>query len=112
MGEATGAPDNTWGSGKLDVAAAIDQARVARFPKISNVRVDGATLSWDTDMPSTSALRFHAHQRQLRLGNSLGTQEDRTPRTQHRLTLAGLGASSYYCEILAHFSGGLVDARR
>jgi subtilisin family serine protease len=105
-GEAAGTPNNTWGSGKLDVAAAVEQARAARFPKISNVRVDGATLSWETDIPSVGALRFHTHQRQLRLGNSLGLQEAGTLGTQHTLTLTGPSSGAYYCEVLATSQAG------
>jgi hypothetical protein len=105
-GEAAGTPNNTWGSGKLDVAAAIEQARAAQFPKISNVRVSGATLAWETDIPSIGALRFHTHQRQLRLGNSLGPQKASTLSTRHSLTLSGLGAGAYYCEVLATSQAG------
>jgi subtilisin family serine protease len=105
-GQAASAPDNSWGSGKLDVAAAVEQARTARFPRISNVRVNGATLSWETDIPTTGAVRFHTHQRKLKLGSILGRLEDGTPRTEHSLTLADLDSGAYACEILAVSEAG------
>jgi subtilisin family serine protease len=99
-GQASSAPDNSWGSGKLDVAAAVEQARTAQFPRVSNVRVNGATLSWETDIPTIGMVRFHTHHRRLKLGVILGRLEDETPRTEHSLTLTDLDAGAYVCEIL------------
>lgn len=103
-GFAAGAPDIAWGSGKLDAAAAVEQARAARFPRISNVHINGVTIAWETDIPTTGAVRFHTHRRRLQLGKSLGSRATLTPGTQHSLTLSDLADGTYFCEILA-FSG-------
>lgn len=100
-GFASSAPDNTWGSGKLDVEAAIERAATVQFPQISNVAVNNKTLLWYTEMPTTSAVRFHTHRRQLQLGKNLGTQVDLTLRNHHTLTLKELSSGTYYCELLA-----------
>ena len=100
-GFAFSAPDNIWGNGKLDVEAAVEGARTARFPQIRNVQVNGTSLSWQTDIPTTAAVRFHTHQRQLQLGKSLGSRADLTLQTGHRIALNGLDPGTYYCEILA-----------
>ncbi|WP_026732034.1 S8 family serine peptidase [Fischerella sp. PCC 9605] len=88
-----------WGSGKLDVKAAVERARTIQFSQISNVQINGATLSWQTDIPTTTVVRFHTHQGKLQLGKVVGTQEDSTLQTNHTLTLSGLSPGTYYCEI-------------
>lgn len=109
-GLAAVAPDNVWGSGKLDIEAAIARARTARFPVISNVTVSGATLRWRTDVPTTSAVRFHTHQRQLQLGKSLSSRTDLVPRTEHEMTLSGLASGKYFCEVLAFTNDNLLTS--
>lgn len=100
-GFASSAPDNTWGYGKLDIEAALQCAKVAHFPIISNVRVTGATVSWETDIPTTGAIRFQTHKRWLELGKNVGSQVDLTLSRNHSLTLSGLSQGRYYCEIIA-----------
>lgn len=93
--------DITWGSGKLNVEAAIERVYEAQFPQISNVQVNGTTLSWHTDIPTTSTVRFHTHQLRLQLGKHLDSQEDSMLHTDHTMTLNGLSPGINYCEILA-----------
>jgi subtilisin family serine protease len=100
-GFASKAPDNTWGSGKLDVEAAVKCAESVRFPKISNVQVDGVKLSWQTDIPTTSAVRFNTNQRQLQLGKKLDSIAALTLSNDHIITLTNLSTGKYFCEILA-----------
>jgi Subtilase family len=105
-GAASQASDNVWGGGKLDVLAAVEQARKAQFPQISDVRVNGATLTWTTDIPTASRVRFHTHQRKLQLGKALGSSEDVAFVTEHNLTLNGQPAGKYFCEIVATSENG------
>ena len=107
-GFATSAPDNRWGSGKLDIEAAIARAQTARFPEITGVVVTGNVLSWTTDIPTSSAVRFHTHQGQLQLGKSLGSRTDLTLRTDHVMALDSLDDGDYYCEVLAYGRDGLL----
>ena len=100
-GFAASAPDNIWGNGKLNVETAVQLAKTVQFPQIDNVQVNGATISWKTDIPTSGAVRFHPHQRQLQLGKNLGSQVNLKLQTDHELTLIGLSAGTYYCEILA-----------
>jgi subtilisin family serine protease len=100
-GLAAGAPNPSWGAGKLDIAAAVDQARTAQFPVISNVAVEGATLSWRTDIPTTAAVRFHTNRLQLQLGRELGSRVNLNLSTKHSLTLAELAPGEYFCEVVA-----------
>jgi len=100
-GFAAGAPDNTWGAGKLDVAEAVRLARTVVFPTITNVTVTGTAISWTTNVPTTAAVRFNTHQRRMLLGRSSGSLADLTLATQHRLDLAGRPPGTYFCEVLA-----------
>ncbi|HKR22367.1 MAG TPA: S8 family serine peptidase, partial [Pyrinomonadaceae bacterium] len=107
-GFATTAPDDRWGNGKLDVEAAIARAKTARFAVITGVVITGNVLTWETDIPTTSAVRFHTHEGQLQLGKSLGSRTDLTPRTDHMMTLDTLDAGDYVCEVLAYTREGLL----
>ena len=105
-GFAAHTPDTTFGSGTLDVAAAVGQARTARFPRITGVRVDGSSLAWQTDTAASSAVRYHASRSQLQLGKTLGSQTNPTPQTTHTADLAELEPGTYFCEIAATSQDG------
>jgi subtilisin family serine protease len=100
-GFASSAPDHGWGSGKLDVQRAIEIARTLRFPAISNVTVQGTSIAWQTDIPTTGAVRYNTHARRLLLGRASGSRADLSLGAQHALDLAGLPAGTYLCEILS-----------
>jgi subtilisin family serine protease len=100
-GLAAGAPDPSWGAGKLNVALAVERARSVQFPLISNVSVNGAALAWQTDIPTTGAVRFHTRQLSLQLGREMGSRVDLNPATSHTVTLTGLAAGDYFCEIVS-----------
>jgi len=102
-GFAASAPDNAWGSGKIDMTGAIENVAAIVFPRIRGVAVDGAVVSWQTDIPTTSAVRFHTHKRQLELGRNTGSQADLVLGTDHRIDLGPVLApdTTYFCEILA-----------
>ncbi len=104
---AAGAPDGIWGDGKLDIAAALKLATQARFPRILDVQITGTVVRWRTDEPSTGAVRFHHHQRQLELGKSSGSEADLHLAKEHTIDLAlRLKAGIvYFCEILAFDQG-------
>jgi subtilisin family serine protease len=109
-GLAATAPDDLWGGGKLDIQAVLNRAQTARFAEIQAVTVMGQDLSWRTDIPTTGAVRFHTHQRQLQLGKNLGSRAALTPATDHTISLAGLESGNYYCEILAYTDDGLMTS--
>jgi subtilisin family serine protease len=102
--EFTDTPENAWGSGKLNVREAVEYARTVQFPRISNVQVHSfTTLSWQTDIPTRTIIRFHSHPAKLQVGKVLYEQIDNTLHTDHTLTLTlnELPAGTYYCEIVA-----------
>lgn len=100
-GAAASAPDDNFGSGRLTVQTAVDLARTAQFPAVANVAVNGTRLSWETDIPTTGAVRFNTRQRRMLLGRATGSQASLTPGVQHEIDLAGLPPATYHCEIIA-----------
>lgn len=100
-GAAASAPDDGWGDGRLTVQRAVELARTVRFPIVSNVAVNGTTVSWDTDIPTTGAVKYNPHQRRLLLGRSTGSRASLTVGTHHSIDLQGLPTATYNCEILA-----------
>jgi subtilisin family serine protease len=100
-GFAVSAPDNTWGNGKLDVQAAVETARAVQFPVIRDVEIGETDVSWQTDVPTTGAVRFHTHQRQLLLGKNRGSRADLTLQTEHVVSLADLPPDTYWFEVMA-----------
>jgi len=103
-GGAAEAPDNTWGHGKLDVEAALELARQVHFPVVSNVHVEGDTISWETDIETTAAVRFLSNRRQLLLGKNARSISDLTLARSHRIQLKDVPSGNYFCQIIA-FSG-------
>jgi len=104
-GAAATAPDDNWGSGRLTVQRAVELARTVQFPVVSNVTVTGAKLAWETDTPTTGAVRFNPQQRRMALGRTVGSQASLTPGVQHEIDLAGLPPATYHCEIIAFTTG-------
>ncbi|MDJ0508709.1 MAG: S8 family peptidase [Crocosphaera sp.] len=100
-GFAMSAPDNIWGNGKLMVENAINIAKNVSFPQISQVKIEGKTIYWTTDVETTGAIGFHTHQHQLQLGKNLGSRPSLTQKTQHQITLKDLPVGTYYCKIIA-----------
>jgi len=94
------APDEIWGTGKLDAAAAIATARSVVFPEITDVKVNNGHLIVKTDIPTTVTVSFHRSRRQLLLGKSEGTRAHLTLATHHDLDFTNLAAGTYLCEVL------------
>ena len=100
-GAAASAPDDEWGSGRLDIRRAVELARAVRFPVVSNVRVSETKITWDTDIPTSGAVRFNPHQRRMLLGRASGSRSTLAVGLQHEINLLGLPAAIYHCEIIA-----------
>lgn len=96
-----GVPDNAWGYGRLDVQAALEVAARARFPMISDVSVEGTTISWQTDINTTGEVRLLPNRRQLVLGKSPHSLGDTRPSRRHQVTVACLPAGRYFFQIVA-----------
>ncbi|MEV6811584.1 S8 family peptidase [Micromonospora sp. NPDC051296] len=109
-GASAGAPDDNWGAGRLDLAAAVAAARTARFPAVRDVEVDGAALVFGTDIPADSTVRCHTVRTRLAIGKTLATLAGAAAATRHRADLAGLGPGDYLCEIAVRGPDGLVTA--
>jgi subtilisin family serine protease len=103
-GSAAEAPDSGWGHGKLDVEAALELARQVQFPLVSNVHVEGDTISWETDIETTGAIRFLPTRRQLLLGKNTRSISDLTLARSHRIKLTGVPVGDYFCQIVAFSS--------
>ncbi len=102
VGLAAVAPDNAWGSGKLNAASAYQTAQTLRFPQFADVSIEGSTLAFRTDPPTTSAVRFHTNRRHLQLGKNVSSRSNLTATQAHAFSLADLPAGIYYCEIIAY----------
>jgi|GEM_PF-2385508 len=108
-GPSEGVPDNAWGHGILDVQAALEVAARARFPKITDVRVEGATIYWQTDIASTGAVRLLPNRRQLVLGKSPHSFKDPSTSRSHRVTVEGLPAGVYFFQVEAVSEDGFTS---
>lgn len=100
-GAAVAAPDDEWGGGRLTVRRAVELARAAHFPVVSNVAVTGTNISWETDIPTTGAVRFNSHQRRMLLGRASGSRVSLVPGLRHSIDLQGLPPATYHCELIA-----------
>ena len=99
-GAAGSAPDDTWGSGRLDAEAAIELARRIQFPEIQAVRIEGTTVVVETEEPATAAVRFSTHQRRMQLGRASGSRVSLALATEHTLELDDLAPGLYFFEVL------------
>ena len=104
-GAAAGAPDDSWGSGRLTVQRAVELARTVRFPLVQNAQVNGTQLSWTTDIPTTGAVRFNPQRKRMALGQAVGSRASLTLGLQHAIDLQGLPPTTYHCEIVAFTPG-------
>lgn len=109
-GATAAAPDDDWGAGRLDLAAAVAAARAARFPAVRQVEVDGTALAFSTDIPADSNVRCHTVHTRLAIGKTLATLPGGAAATRHRVDLATLGPGDYFCEIVVSGPDGLVTA--
>ena len=100
-GAAARAPDDTFGHGRLSADAAVALARTVRFPTIAGVTVDGATVTWSTDLPTTGAVLYNPHRRRMQLGRSLGSEADLVLATDHSVDMGHLSPGTYFLEIVA-----------
>lgn len=100
-GAAAGAPDDTWGTGRLAAQRAVELARTVHFPIVTDTTVNGSQLTWTTDIPTTGAVRFNPNIQRMLLGRAFGSRASLSVGTQHTIDLAGLPSSTYHCEILA-----------
>jgi subtilisin family serine protease len=94
---AAAVPDNAWGHGMLDVQAAIELAARAKFPAITDVRIEGSKLFWNTDVATTGSVRFQSSRRQLLLGKNTLSVGDASLSRSHQVTLAGQPPGKYFC---------------
>lgn len=93
------APDEIWGDGKLDAAAAVALAGTSAFPEITKVQISDGQMDLTTSVPTTVTVKFHRSRRQLLLGKSEGTKSTLTSETTHILDFTDLAAGTYLCEI-------------
>jgi subtilisin family serine protease len=100
-GSCEGETDDAWGYGKLDVHAALEVAARAKFPKITGVCIEGATISWHTDIVTTGAVRILPDRRQLVLGKRPHSVKDSSPSRRHQVTVVGLPAGKYFFQVVA-----------
>ena len=103
-GAGAAALDDNWGSGRLTAVRAAELARTVQFPRVSNVVINGTTLSWETDIPTTGAVRFNSHQRRMFLERAVGSRASLTLGTRHSIDLQRLAPATYHCEIVAFTS--------
>lgn len=61
--------------------------RTVQFPIISNIVINGMTLSWETNIPTTGAVRFNSHQRRMFLGRAMGSRVSLTMGLGHSINL-------------------------
>lgn len=106
-GRTTGAPDDAWGAGRLDVAAAVEAARNAAFPTVTSAAVDGTSLAVETAEQTHAVLRFGLSPTQLAIGKVLGTRVSAATATAHRFELGDLEPGRYVCEVVVTASSGL-----
>jgi subtilisin family serine protease len=109
-GASADAPDDNWGAGRLDLAAAVAAARAAQFPAVRDVEVDGSALVFSTDIPADSTVRCHTVPTRLAIGKTLATLAGGAAATSHRADVAPLGPGRYLCEIVVSGPDGLVTA--
>jgi len=97
----SGAPDNAWGEGKLDLRELLERARTAVFPRIFQITVQGATCSWRTDVPTRGELWFTRNRRHLQLGKSVLMRASPSLGKEHSVELQSVPPGSYFCAIVA-----------
>jgi subtilisin family serine protease len=102
-GAAVGAPNERWGYGKLDAARALKMALEARFPAVSEPTVNGARISWRTDIPSTGKIQLSPDRQHLQLGKNVEALAAHSRRGghSHGVDLSAIPPGTYFCEIIA-----------
>ena len=93
------APDNTWGDGKVDAAAAIALAESIEFPEIVRFQIRNGVMSLTTDVLTTVTVSHSRSKRQLLLGKSEGTKSNLTLSLNHSLNFRDLVRGTHHCEI-------------
>jgi len=106
-GQASSAPDEIWGHGRLDAMAAVTLAETAEFRSISQVDIASPIITIELDAPGTCALRLHRHQLRLLMGESEASRASLSSRIDHSFDLTGLASGRWFFEVAAFSSENL-----
>jgi subtilisin family serine protease len=98
--------NNLCGNGKLDIEAAILWAKLAKFPEISPVNISIQSISWQTNIPTTSSIYLHPDRRQLELGRYISLPIETQFKKDHYYNLNESISGNYYFEIRVYSQDG------
>jgi len=98
---AASGPDSAFGSGYLDVAAAVALLRngAVTFPEVLSTRIEGATFQIKTGADTTASLLYDAHRGRLLAGKRAGSMPSLAPSRTHTFVLSALGRETSYFEV-------------